>query len=192
MQKWKNALRLLLVSPNAEDRDSLERLLDDDAEALGAALKCSVAQRPTLGITDIEFGAFAVVLCDSDEGDHVWRLVLEEISRVPSPPLLIVTSRLADERLWAEALNLGAWDVLAKPWNREEVRRTMQTAWLHWSERYAHVSGRPRKIPRKVTCMERFRSTEAGGHEDEDDLHFTISHMRVGGGCRTGRRAEAV
>jgi hypothetical protein len=34
-----------------------------------------------------------------------------------------VTSRLADERLWAEALNLGAWDVLAKPFDADEVIR---------------------------------------------------------------------
>ena len=30
-------------------------------------------------------------------------------------PLVIVASHLADDQLWAEALNLGAHDVLAKP-----------------------------------------------------------------------------
>jgi hypothetical protein len=32
---------------------------------------------------------------------------LVAIQRVPKPPLLVVTSRLADEYLWAEVLNLG-------------------------------------------------------------------------------------
>ena len=46
------------------------------------------------------------------------------------PPLLIVTSRFADERLWAEALNVGAYDVLAKPFERDEVNRVLTSAWV--------------------------------------------------------------
>jgi len=47
---------------------------------------------------------------------------------------LIVASRLADDRLWAEALNLGAWDVLAKPFDRREVFRSVKSAWQHWHD----------------------------------------------------------
>jgi hypothetical protein len=64
-----------------------------------------------------------------------WPVVLQKIVRLPDPPLLIVTSRLADERLWAEALNLGAWDVLAKPLDRQEVSRVLNTVWLQWNGR---------------------------------------------------------
>jgi DNA-binding response OmpR family regulator len=49
------------------------------------------------------------------------------------PPLLIVTSRLADDRLWTEALNLGAYDVIAKPFDRKEVDRILNLAWARWS-----------------------------------------------------------
>jgi DNA-binding response OmpR family regulator len=51
-------------------------------------------------------------------------------TRIPTP--LIVTSRLADEKLWAEALNLGAYDVLAKPFDLSELVRSVNLAWLHW------------------------------------------------------------
>ena len=44
-----------------------------------------------------------------------------------------MTSRAADERLWAEALNLGAYDVLAKPFDRTEVMRVVSMAWMHWT-----------------------------------------------------------
>jgi DNA-binding response OmpR family regulator len=44
-----------------------------------------------------------------------------ESATLTDPPLLIVSSRLADEHLWAEALNLGVFDVLAKPFQSEEV-----------------------------------------------------------------------
>jgi DNA-binding response OmpR family regulator len=35
---------------------------------------------------------------------------------------------LADDYLWSEALNLGAYDVLAKPFDVEEVVRTVDAA----------------------------------------------------------------
>ena len=57
-----------------------------------------------------------------------------------------MSSRLADDRLWAEALNLGAWDVLAKPFEKSEVLRAVSTAWLDWKNK--------QKIPtRAMTLM---------------------------------------
>ena len=67
----------------------------------------------------------AVVLCEADVQRRTWVDLLESFRDVPHPPSLIVASRLADERLWAEALNLGAWDVLAKPFNHIEVIREL-------------------------------------------------------------------
>jgi DNA-binding response OmpR family regulator len=40
----------------------------------------------------------------------------------------VVVSRNADERLWAEVLNLGGYDLLLKPYNANEVRRTIRGA----------------------------------------------------------------
>ena len=61
-----------------------------------------------------------------------WKDVLEYTNSLPNAPSFIVASRLADEHLWAEALNLGAWDVLAKPFDRTEVIRSVRSAWQHW------------------------------------------------------------
>jgi len=71
--------------------------------------------------------------------------MLEQVGCLPSPPLLIVSSRLADERLWAEALNLGAWDVLAKPFDKREVIRAVTSAWLHWTGRFSAWARQARK-----------------------------------------------
>ena len=46
--------------------------------------------------------------------------------------MLIVTDRLADERLWAEVLNLGGYDLLLKPFDPEEVLRVVNSAWTSW------------------------------------------------------------
>jgi FixJ family two-component response regulator len=62
--------------------------------------------------------------------------MLKEGELLPNAPSFIVTSRLADDRLWAEALNLGAYDVLAKPFERLELVRSVSSAWLHWYHKY--------------------------------------------------------
>ena len=53
-----------------------------------------------------------------------------------SSPFFIVTSRLADERLWVEALNVGAYDVLVKPFDVTELKRVLNSAWCEWRERH--------------------------------------------------------
>ena len=58
--------------------------------------------------------------------------MLEHIRVLPQAPSLVAASRLADDHLWAEALNLGAWDVLAKPFDRSEVLRSVAQAGVHW------------------------------------------------------------
>ncbi len=73
-----------------------------------------------------------VVLCETDLLPGTWRDLLEQVTRAPNAPAVIVSSRLADDRLWAEALDLGAWDVLARPFVRSEVFQAVSAAWRHW------------------------------------------------------------
>jgi DNA-binding NtrC family response regulator len=83
-----------------------------------------------------------IVLTERDLAPGSWRDLLDEIATYSDPPLLIVASRFADERFWAEALNLGVFDVLAKPFAIEEVRRTLALAWRHWQDRHGVHSKR--------------------------------------------------
>jgi DNA-binding response OmpR family regulator len=78
-----------------------------------------------------------VVLCDSDLPDGNWKELLERVSGFPTPPLMIVTSTNTDSALWAQVLNLGAYDVLTKPFDRSEVIRIISLAWLYWKEQLA-------------------------------------------------------
>jgi len=64
-----------------------------------------------------------VVICDAGLRGGGWHALLEELADWPAPPALIVSSRLADEQLWAEVLNLGGYDVLRQPLDEREVMR---------------------------------------------------------------------
>jgi len=78
-----------------------------------------------------------VILCEASLPDGTWKDLLAAISGGANPPYLIVTSHLADERLWAEALNLGAYDVLVTPFDPVEVYRVVGAACRHHRERHA-------------------------------------------------------
>lgn len=73
-----------------------------------------------------------VVVCERDLPDGNWKDILEIARSLPAPPPVIVTSRLADDYLWAEVLNLGGYDVLGKPLDKGEVSRSIRLAREHW------------------------------------------------------------
>jgi DNA-binding NtrC family response regulator len=123
-------VRTLSVSPVEEDHDALERLLSRKNWRIQRANSLNS------GAAKLRQSSVPVVVCERDLLPGSWREMLAETARLPSPPFLIVTSRLADERLWAEALNVGAYDVLAKPFDAREVVRVVSLAWLHWKDRY--------------------------------------------------------
>ena len=54
---------------------------------------------------------------------------------LPHHPVLVVTSRLTDEYLWKEVLNLGAHDVLAKLFRAAQVQWVLESARRIWASR---------------------------------------------------------
>lgn len=82
---------------------------------------------------ELRNGTVPLVLCDGDSEPQLWQDLVQQLMASHEPPFVIVTSRLADNRLWCEALNLGAYDVLAKPFDEAEVTRVLTAAWLRWA-----------------------------------------------------------
>ena len=88
-------------------------------------------------------GQIPIAICERDLEPGTWRDLLEQTAMMPHSPLLIVTSRLADERLWSEVLNEGGYDVLARPFDRTEVIRVVGGAFRHWQNQ--HEAGAVRR-----------------------------------------------
>jgi DNA-binding NtrC family response regulator len=59
---------------------------------------------------------------------HSWRELLRELQMFSDPPPLVVTSRIADQRLWAEVLSLGGFDLLVKPLDEKEANHVLRQA----------------------------------------------------------------
>jgi DNA-binding response OmpR family regulator len=119
---------ILSVSPLDADHLSLEAIIGGSSVTLLKAHDL-VSARSLLQHYDI-----AAVVCERDLMPGTWTDMLEDIKAKPNPPLLIVASRLADDRLWVEALSLGAWDVVAKPFDTSEVMRSVESGRQHWHD----------------------------------------------------------
>lgn len=126
-------ITVLSVAPMEEDHLVLSAILADSRWPLcpGSQWTLETAGSLPAALAVLDKTRIPLVLCESDLGAGTWREFWEHAATLPDAPFLIVTSRLADEHLWAEALNLGAYDVLAKPFDPTEVIRTLSQAWLH-------------------------------------------------------------
>ena len=74
-----------------------------------------------------------VVICDGEMPQGAWRRILRHSMTMPFPPRVIVTSALGQERFWAEVLNWGGYDVLAKPYEAGEIYRVVSAAYRSWT-----------------------------------------------------------
>lgn len=117
---------VLLFSQTEKTRASLSAILVDSGWAVytASSLREAVA---LLRKNDIP-----VAIADGG-----WREILDAAGSRPNPPSVIVTAPFADEALWAEVLNLGGFDVLAQPFDANEVSRIAQAA-LRRSQMPAH------------------------------------------------------
>lgn len=144
-----NRVTLLAVGPRDEHHVALSGILAGPMRAGCPGTRWTLASSSNLTAAwpVVEKGGIPIVLFDQDQDAAGWQQMLDRMENLPAPPYLIVTSRLADDRLWSEALHLGAYDVLAKPFAAAEVVRVLRGAWLRWQEQHGH---RNRPIGREV------------------------------------------
>jgi DNA-binding NtrC family response regulator len=133
---------VLTVGNTADEHDSLRSILTHSNWRLYEAESCGEARR----ILDRQ--RISVVVCDELLPDGDWKQVLEMVNGMQAAPPLIVTARNADDRLWSEVLDLGAYDLLPKPFDHKEVIRAVGIAWLHWKDSVtlSHRSGMGREM----------------------------------------------
>ena len=122
---------ILFVSPHSEDANSLSEILGslpmelhhvDDLEHARARL---------------DHARYPVILTDASLPDGAWPDVLD-LAREKSPfSRVLVTYRLADARLWLDAMSVGVYDLLNQPFEPDEVRRIFNNAFA----RHARAAG---------------------------------------------------
>lgn len=115
-------ITVLAVASSKDDLRSLQDILEAERWKVNTAQSCGEALRAMADETP------AVVACENQLPDGDWKDLFNLLNSLGDPPPVVVMSRNADENLWAEVLNLGGYDVLAKPFERAEVSRVVEMA----------------------------------------------------------------
>ncbi len=152
--------RVLFIGAEHDEHASLRQILDP----AGWEFQAAFTARGGMDALWRSEPAIPVVVCNHTLPDGDWRRILTVVERAPSAPKLLVSSRLADERLWAEVLNLGAFDLLlGGPFDREEVLRVLENAW--WASEGSAKYGSPlkRRPPERVKSTSSKRLAAGGG-----------------------------
>jgi DNA-binding response OmpR family regulator len=118
-------ITVLAVSPSQDDLTSLRDILESERWTVRTVQSCREA------VHVMEREVPAVVTCENQLPDGDWKDLFRLATSLQDPPPVVVVSRNADETLWAEVLNLGGYDVLAKPFERTEVSRVVRMACRH-------------------------------------------------------------
>jgi DNA-binding NtrC family response regulator len=143
------AAAILSVSANREDHAFFDDIgLADSDWTLYTKAKWNLYKTSSIpsAILSLQRTPIAVVVCADDLTQGTWKQLLEQVLALPDPPSFILASRLANERLWVEAINLGAYDVIVKPLVGRDVMRIVAAAWVSWLGRQER---RKRKVAEK-------------------------------------------
>ena len=117
-------MSVLAVSRSVEDLAFLEDRFKD------ARWKLYIARTYREVLAQLRRLRVPVVLSECQLPDGNWKDVLSQLSPMIQRPRMIVFSRNADDRLWEEVLNLGAFDLLITPFREHELGFAIGSAWL--------------------------------------------------------------
>jgi DNA-binding NtrC family response regulator len=117
--------RILFVSGHSDDALRISHMLH--------ALPLLVDHVDSLrkARTVLQQREYDVILTEASLPDGNWLDALHLAREVPREVEVVVTDPQADARFWAEALNLGAYDLVSQPFYEPEVRRILYNACTH-------------------------------------------------------------
>ena len=124
-------VEVLLLGPGAGTRALFAQVFENSNWRLE-----NVSSVPT-AVSKLRQNPMAVVIYEDSDAPRPssipgWLELLAETRTLDHPPKVIVASRQADDRLWADVLHQGGYDVLPMPLECSEVLRTVSMAWLEW------------------------------------------------------------
>ena len=120
-EDFQESVAVHIVSSDPDDGEVLRQILDKSG--------CQVIWSGSVAEAGPELGKKpCVVVCERDLPDGTWRDLLALTGGLADKAPVLVASRVADENFWAEVLNCGGFDVLAKPFDSREVSRAVRIA----------------------------------------------------------------
>lgn len=115
---------LVVVSPRKEDHDNLESILADSAWQLFSATSLAEAHGA------LRAARTPIAICDAGT-DGTWRGTIRSLSKARPGAYVIFLADDDRESVCQEIIRHGGFDVLARPFQREDVFRVLLFAYSH-------------------------------------------------------------
>src|ERR1051325_2482556 len=126
--------RILFVSGHRDDAREISQMLQPLPMAIDHAGTLQQAR------AQLRKDDYNVILTEAALPDGSWLDALHLARECPQDLQVIVTDPHADARLWSEALNLGAYDLIAQPFYEPEVCRILSNACSRRSYEHAPLA----------------------------------------------------
>ncbi len=117
---------LLAITDVREDQEALRQI------AAGFGWKISIADSSEGAIASLRLHPVPLVICDRDLPGEDWREALARIASLPQSVCVLLASGVVDEYLWNEVVQNHGYDVVSKPFRKDDVKRAVTFAWS-WS-----------------------------------------------------------
>jgi DNA-binding NtrC family response regulator len=136
-------IRIVLASGHADDRETLNAILAGSPwELVGVA---SLRE----AITALHWVTAPIVLLDQDLDGSPWQNAVRLLTRVRPRTRVTILANDAGPHLCAEVARQGAFDLLTRPFDRQQVYATLTCAYAQFKTNWPFltVSRRQRRPP---------------------------------------------
>jgi DNA-binding NtrC family response regulator len=133
-------VKLVAINQNPDDCGTLRQI------AASYGWRISIVGSSDAAIALLKEQPTPLVICDRDLSGEPWGDVLARIAALPQAVCVLLASRVVDDYLWRQVIRHHGYDVVAKPFRPEELRRavTFAWSWRGWAHRhYADVLRKP-------------------------------------------------
>ena len=119
-------LFVLLVTSRRSDFDELAQIVQNTRWRLISAASDEEA------VQILQKISFSVVLWDRDMPGIDWRAGLRWLAGAGNRPAVLLMSEVSDEYLWEEVVRAGGFDVMTRPFRKDETLACLEFAHRHW------------------------------------------------------------
>jgi FixJ family two-component response regulator len=116
---------VLIVTSHAEDVEELTSILTETPWDLTDA---SHLQDPS---TALKGAAVPILLFDRDTPGESWQVAMKRMIKSRRGACVVLLSSVADQYLWDEVVHQGGFDLLTRPFRKEQVLSTLMFAYAH-------------------------------------------------------------
>jgi DNA-binding NtrC family response regulator len=125
-------VKLVAITQNPDDAETLQQI------ASNFGWRISIVDSSATAIASLNDQPTPLVICDRDLSGEPWGDVLARIAALPQAVCVLLASRVVDDYLWRQVIRHHGYDVVAKPFRPEDLRRavTFAWSWRGWAHRH--------------------------------------------------------